>query len=260
MKKLFLPIACLLFAEAQAGNVMEMVTLDMSGKLIDSMTFYTESGRSRMDQTGEDGNYSMIFKDDRFVFLDHAQKNYMIMDEAMLTDMAGQINEAMKELQAQLESMPPEQRAMMEEMMKQQMGGMDITATEPVLEIREAGSGSWRDWDCRMTEMLENGTMIQQICSVDFDEVDGSGAVRDEFQRMGRLLGKFFDAIPYAGEGIRNPMELIGEMGGFPVRAVEFEGGTAVRETILESTAEQDIDASRFDMPAGYKKIDPMNP
>ena len=260
MKKTLLTVLCLLSTQAVAGNVMEMLTRDMSGKEHDRMTFYTESNRSRMDQNGVDGSFSIIFLDDEFLYLDHAEKSYMVMDEAMLEGIGNQINDAMKEMEAQLAALPPEQRAMVEQMMSEQMNGMSMGMSKeiPVLEIRKLGSGSWQSYDCMLAEMLEDGTKIQEICSVDFDEVDGSGDVRDSFLRMAALLTKLYDAIPFGGEGVRNPMEMLEELEGFPVRAVEFENGKPVRETILESTREEAIDAKLFSLPSDYARIDPF--
>ena len=102
------------------------------------------------------------------------------------------------------------------------------------------------------------GKKIQEICAVDFDDVDGSGDLRESYLRMGKLLGKLFDAIPFEGPGVRNPMEMLEEMDGFPVRAVEFENGKAVRETVLESTAEKAIADDIFNIPSDYSRIDPF--
>ena len=260
MKKILLPFLCLLSTQAFAGNVMELVTRDMDGKQLERMTSYTDGTRSRMDQSGADGSFSIIFLDDEFLYLDHAQKNYMVMDEAMLEGISQQINQAMKQMEAELANLPPEQRAMVEEMMKGQMGSMGMNMEIPVLEVREIGSGSYQSYDCTLVEMLEDGTKIQEICSVDFSEVDGSGELRDSFMRMGSLLNKLYDSIPFSGQGIRNPMEMLDELKGFPVRAVEFENGTAVRETVLESSKEMDIDADTFELPSGYSRIDPLAP
>lgn len=259
MKRILLPILCLVSTPAIAGNVMEMSTRDMSGIEIDHMTFYTESDRSRMDQSGADGSYSVIFLDDEFIYLDHGEKNYMVLDEAMFEDIGAQISEAMKEMEAQLAALPPEQRAMVEQMMKEQMGGMGMSTDAPVLEIRQLGRGSWQSYDCAVAEMLEDGIKIQEICSVDFDEVDGTGDLRDSFIRMGDLMSKLFDAIPFGSMGLDNPMQMLDELDGFPVRAVEFENGKAVRETILESSREEAIDDNMFALPPDYSRIDPMS-
>ena len=245
---------------ALAGNVMEMVTRDMQGQMLDRMVFYTDGDRGRMDSSGQSGNHSVIFLADEFIYLDHKTQSYMVMDEAMLEGIGNQINAAMQQMEAQLAAMPPEQRAMVEQMMKEQMGGMAADRAVPALEIRKIGKGSYKSWDCELSEMLENGRKIQEICSVDYDEVDGSGEVRASFVRMAGMLSKLYDSMPFPQQGVSNPMEMLNQMEGFPVRAVDFENGAAVSETVLESSKSQGIEGTMFALPDGYKRMDPFSP
>lgn len=258
MKRLLLPFLCLVSAQAFAGNVIELSTRDMSGKELGRTVFYTESDRSRMDQSGADSAVSVIFLEDEFLMLDHEKKNYMVLDEATLEGMGEQVNAAMKEMEAQLANLPPEQRAMVEQMMRGQMGGMGMQPRVPVFEVRNLGSGSWRSYDCRLAELLEDGEKIQEICAVDFDEVDGSGAIRESFLRMGKMLSKMYESMPFGGKGARNPMEMLNELDGFPVRAVEFENDKPMRETVLESSTQKAIDAGIFEVPENYSHMDPF--
>lgn len=247
---------------AEAGTVYELVTRTMQGQEVDRMTFYDDGKLSRMDQNGaRSGSMSVIFKEDAFYVLDHAQKSYILMDEAMLDTMSSQINEAMQEMQAQLAAMPPEQRAMVEQMLKDEMPGFaGGQMTGPVLEIKPTGNGRWESYDCKKFDMLEDGEKIQEICAADYKVVDGTGAIRDSYRDMAKALDKLFEALPFGGQGIQSPLQMEAEMNGFPVHAIDFENGVAVRETTLDSTSSQDIDASMFEVPADYKQMDPFNP
>jgi hypothetical protein len=258
MNRFLLPFICLFSTQAFAGNVIEMSTRDMSGKEIDRTVFYTESDRSRMDQSGGGGSHSVIFLEDTFLILDHAEKSYMVMDEAMLESMGEQVSAAMKEMEAQLAKLPPEQREMVRQMMSGQMGGMGMPTQVPVLEVRKLGADRWQSYDCTLAEMLEDGEKIQEICSVDFDEVDGAGALRESFLRMTGMLNKLYEEMPFGGEGARNPMEALDELDGFPVRTVDIENGKPVRETVLESSQQKAIDGDIFEAPSDYSRRDPF--
>lgn len=253
---------CLLASAANAGTVYELVTRTMQGQEVDRMTFYDDGEQSRMDQNGSrSGSMSVIFKDDAFYVLDHAQKSYILMDEAMLDSMSSQINEAMQEMQAQLAAMPPEQRAMVEQMLNDEMPGLaGGQISGPVLEVKPAGTGRWESYDCRKYDMFEDGEKIQEICAADYKVVDGTGAIRDSYRSMAKALDRLFEALPFGGQGIQSPLQMESEMNGFPVQAIEFENGVAVRETTLDSTGKQSIDASMFEVPADYKQMDPFNP
>ena len=260
MNRFLLTFFCLCSTQAFAGNVIELLERDMSGKEINRMTFYTESARSRMDQSGVDGSTSVIFLNDEFLILNHEQKTYMVMDEAMLQNIGAQVSEAMQEMEAQLAGLPPEQREMVERMMIEQMGDAGTAMDTPVLEVRKVGSDRRQTYDCTLAEMLEDGTKIQEVCSVDYAEVDGSGDLRDSFMRMARLFKTLSDAIPFGETGSRNPMAALRELDGFPVHTVDFENGEAVSETVLESAGEKPIDAGIFDVPPDYSRTDPFKP
>ncbi|MDJ0917045.1 MAG: DUF4412 domain-containing protein [Woeseiaceae bacterium] len=261
-----LPILSLLAASmsANAGTVYELATRTMLGEEIDRLTFYEDGDQSRMDQNGtETGSMTVIFKEEGFYVIDHAQKNYILMDKAMLDQISTQISEAMKQMEAQLAAMPPDQRAMVEEMMKSQMPGMGSgrgMGKGPVLDIKPVGEGRWKSYDCRKYEMLEDGVKIQEMCVTDYSEVDSSGALRESFREMGDFMSQLFESMPFGGQGVRNPLEMINKIDGFPVHAIDFENGVAVTETTLESAATKNIDAAMFELPAGYQQMDPFNP
>ena len=264
-KPLVLSLLCCLFASlsVNAGTVYELATRTMKGVEIDRMTFYEDGDQSRMDQKGPaTGSMTVIFKEEGFYVIDHAQKNYILMDKAMLDQISTQIGEAMKQMEAQLAAMPPEQRAMVEEMMKAEMPGMGSgrgMGKGPVLDINPLGEGRWESYDCRKYEMLEDGVKIQEMCVADYADIDSSGELRESFNEMGEFLSQLFDSMPFGGQGVKNPLEMINKMDGFPVHAVDFENGVAITETTLESAKQQAIDASMFELPAGYQQMDPFN-
>ena len=57
--------------------------------------------------------------------MEHASKSYVTLDEECFRSMAAQFDAAMLQMQKQLESIPPEQRKQVEEMMKSQMPAMN---------------------------------------------------------------------------------------------------------------------------------------
>jgi hypothetical protein len=110
---------------AGAGVVMDMVTRNASGQETDRTKIHAQSKKIRMDIDSEGADDGMmIFRDNEFVYVNHSDKSYIVTDEAMLEEVSAQISDAMKEMEKQLAGMPPEQRAMVEQMMKGRMQGM----------------------------------------------------------------------------------------------------------------------------------------
>ena len=133
MKVVLIAFWLMAAAPLSAGVALDMVTKGPSGQTIEAMKVYAQSGKIRMDGVGQpaDERMSMIFLGEEFLVLDHSEKKYIVVDADMIAEVGSQMEAAMQSMQAQLADMPPEQRAMVEEMMQGQMQGMIGAGSEP---------------------------------------------------------------------------------------------------------------------------------
>ena len=261
-----LSIAILTFAATPlyAGVAMDLVTKDASGAATEAMKVFAQSGKIRMDDvaqsSGED--MSMIFLGQKFIVLSHSDKTYIVMDEAMVAELGSQMSVAMQQMEAQLAGMPPEQRAMVEQMMKGQMQGMmgGDAAAPPKPTVKRTGSGQWQGQPCTEYTVYEGGEKTQEICAAPLGDIGGADEALRAFENMAGFMNKLADAMPEpmaSGMG-ENPMGLIDQINGFPVRTVDFVNGQASYETTLESVVELALDDSIFAPPAGYTQQKPF--
>ena len=244
-----------------SGVVMEMTDKDASGEETEHTRIYAQSNRIRMDDlAGEAVESSMIFLGDRFLYVDHKERSYIVMDEAMLNQVSAKIDEAMQEMQKQLAAMPPEQRAMVEQMMKGQMQGMmgSEDADPPRHKIKKMGKSKWRSYDCRQYAVFEGTEKTQEVCAADLDEIDGADDVMAAFRQMAAYMAKMTESLPMGSDEDVNPVELMDQMDGFPVHTVEYQNGRVVSETSLDSVVEKDLDEKLFAAPEGYNRDDPF--
>lgn len=264
MKKSLALVASLAFCAAplcHAGVEMDMVTKNASGEETDRAKIFAQSGNLRMDDAHNKSSYSMIFLGAELLAVDHKDKSYVVMDEAMLNEVSSQISDAMKQMEAQLASLPPEQRAMAEQMMKGQMGAMmGQTAEEPPAPTVEfLGDGQWNTFECKKYAVFEGGVKTQEVCAAKLDDIDGSDEMMEAFQGMAAFLTKLTESLPMRSGNELNPGELMEQIGGFPVHTLDYENGQVVRESSLESVGEQDLDAAIFAAPEGYREQDPFS-
>ncbi len=244
-----------------AGVVMEMVTRDMAGEETDRSKFYAQSKRVRMDQRADGaGDNSMIFLGDKFVYLNHKDRSYIVMDEAMLEQVSTQIDDAMKEMEAQLAGMPPEQRAMVEQMMKGRMQGMMGQQADKAREprIESMGSSKWQSYKCKHYAVFEGAEKTQEVCAAKLDDVDGADEVMEAFVGMAAYVKKMTESLPMMKNDSLNPGELMKQIDGFPVHTVDYVNGRAEREMSLDSVVEQELDPSLFAVPKDYRREDPF--
>ena len=253
---LSLPVA------AQAGVALDMITKDMSGNEKERSQIYAQDGFLRLDSDGGPfaADVSLIFDGSRFLVMDHGEKTYIIMDEAMLTRMTNKMNEAMERMKAELATLPPEQRAMAEQMMESQMPGM--MGGEPVAppRVEATGEGEWGGRACTKYDVFENDIKTQEICSAPLNQINGAAEMMDTFQGMARFVKRLSESLPGPlGSSFNEHPGMVAELiGGFPVHSVEFRMGKPDTEVSMETIREEEFPSSKFEVPGDYQLQDPF--
>ena len=107
------PLICA--ATAFAGSIVRMETLDhrVTPPRPGTIDVSVEGSSIRMDAVGsasEDPG-SMVFRSDvnEMTAIDHSRKQFVVIDEAALQNIAGQFDDAMQQMQSALAELPPEQ-------------------------------------------------------------------------------------------------------------------------------------------------------
>jgi hypothetical protein len=250
-------------AVAQAGVAVEMVSRDMGDDMAERSQIYAQEGFLRLDSDGgaNASDVSLIFDGNSFLVMDHSDKSYIVMDEAMLTEISDKMNDAMSQMEAELAKLPPEQRAMAEQMMKNQMGAIMGTQESPEPpRVEKTGSSEWQGRSCTQFNVFEGDIKTQEICSAALDSVDGAAEMMATYQDMAKFVKKLSESLPGPlGSSFNDHPGMVAELiGGFPVRTVEYSMGAPVREVTMESITEKALDASFFEAPADYRREDPF--
>lgn len=248
-----------LSSTAQAGVVMDLVSRDAGGQETDRSKIYAQDGMLRMDQ-GADADSAMIFLGDRFLYVNHREKSYIVMDEAMVQEVSAKISDAMKEMEAQLANMPPEQRAMVEQMMQGNMKDMmeEQGAAAPKPRVERMGASKWQSYKCRQYAVYEGPDKTQQVCAAKLDDVAGADEAIEAFIGMAAYMRKMSESMPMFRDAGMNPGELMDQFDGFPVHTIDYRNGKVLQETSLDAVSEQGLDAEVFTAPEGYRREDPM--
>lgn len=241
---------------AWAGVSMTMETVDAAGVPAYRTTFRSDGARVRMDNISEteEPDLSTIFLGDRFIVVEHEERRYAVVDQAMLDEVGTQLDAAMKEMEKQLAGLPPEQRAMAEKMMQQQMAGLMGTKSMSARRVEESGSGEWNGQSCRKYSVFEGGNLTQEICTAALDQVEGAAEALQAFQRMAGYLHKMTEALPMAAAAGPNPGELLDQVSGFPVVTRDYRMGRVVQTMTLVSAEVLEIDEGAFAVPEGYSQ------
>ena len=263
-KKLFLSLSIIsLFSSSVlAGEVVNITSKDLTDQNAkeETVKFLFADGLMKMT-TDEDSE--MIFNSDaqNMTVITHSDKSYMILDKSFASDVKSEMEKAMEEALAQV---PPEQRAMVEKMMKQRMPNMENQAPKvemPEIDIRETSrDDTVNGYDCKYYEQFRNDQKESEYCVASWSELEVGNNIQTSFKNMSEFMKGFLEEIQKISpvQMNDNPFAQMEEMEGFPVLSRQFSNGKATQESILSSIEEQDIDASEFSAPDGYKKRDMM--
>lgn len=260
---LMITLPVLVTAPAVAGSVLTMQSRDLSENPaeLSSVSIYSEGDAMRMDTAGSsaDDSSSVIFDSSASVMttIDHDAREYFVLDEATVQGIAGQMTDVMQQMQDALKDLPPEQRAMAEQMMKQRMGSMtqSAPAAERVKLQKTGKSDSVNGYDCDIYELIEAGQKRQDMCVTDWSNVEGGRDFQQNVKKMSAFFNDLRQAYEESGFNLGSTgdaMSYLDEVDGFPARVREYDGGSVTNETTLVSSESQSIDSAMFSAPDGY--------
>lgn len=268
-------IFLLLSASLKAGVVYEIEVKDheQSPPKTESIEAAVEGRNLKMGvaSQGPGAQDEMIYRGDRreMVVVSHEHRSYHIMNEATMRAVAGQVNDAMSQMQEMLKNVPADKRAMVEQMMKQKMPSQPATAPNTagaMDEIRNTGQRAEKEgYPCVKYEIINNGRKVRELWVTDWSNIEGGSDVVDAFEDMADFYGELMDAMPNMGQDDSsvsdNVFEHMRELGGFPVVDREYGAdGSLESEATLRSARRQTLDPDAFDPPSGYKRQEMFSP
>ena len=250
----------------QAGAVFRIEVEDLSaGGQVEITEIKIDGNRMRTDSGGSNPT-SMIFlgESDEMYIIDHTEKTYIVMDRETVEAMANRMSEAMQQMEAAMAQVPPEQREMMERMMKERMGNMPTSTPRAEPVVRSLGesdnvSGVACDWK----EVTRDAVVDLKACVSNWTDIAGGDELRAMSLEMKDFAAALMDAFSsmsnssmFGSSLAENPMSSMENLGGFPLISEDFDNGTLSRRSRFQSVDEGAVAAEEFSPPSGYKRQD----
>lgn len=251
MNRRLLVIGCLLAGSASAGVRIETITRQIGATQQQGLTQVVEVQNGAVRAGTEQG--TVLIKNGTMYILDDRRKTYSVMDAATMQAYASQASAAMARMQAQMQSMTPEQRKQMEAM----MGGMKMPGAPgsvPVYEAKDTGkSDTVEGRKCRLWNLLQDGSVVEEMCVVPYSSLPG----KEDMQKSMKQLAEAFAGVAKGIPGAAEQAKARSNVDGYPVRTrVWLNGKAQGSENVLKSWTEAVIPAATFEIPAGYQKKD----
>ncbi len=255
----------LALTQAGAGVVYEIEVTDHSArKPATDLVRTSVEGRSlKMQFDAEKREGEMIYRGEpkEMIMVDHEDREYTVIDQETIAQIAAQMSQVNQQLAEALKNVPPEQRPMMERMMKQRMPQMQAAPARANIEVVATGErDTHQGYPCVKYEVLEDGVKARELWVTDWDHVEGGDEVVELFKEMAGFFQEMLDALPrFGASGGRsfddNLFEFMDRMNGFPVVTREFSSqGELTDESVLRSVEARSLGPDEFEPPAGYKR------
>jgi len=197
--------------------------------------------------TGDTNGYALFEAGkDTFVIVDHNEKTYMEVSETFAEDVASAVAEQMEQM---LASVPPEQRAMMEQSMKGMMPGGGAMPEPPKVTMNKTGKkDKVAGFSCAEVEIAFDGRKAHEVsCVATPGEL---GIKAKDFESMAAAM-KSMSSMAGREDDTDSEMDFAG-MGGIPIRTRNARSGDVDE---LVSLSKDNIDKKLLDVPAGYDKV-----
>jgi Domain of unknown function (DUF4412) len=244
----FLGLAATWMAAVQAGTVVHLERRDLpDGAAHPNSVIYAQDGQFRMDALDEKGHVRdfVLVRDDSIWQVDVEKRTFYKFDKAALAGQQGQMQERM---QAMLQNLPPERRAMMEERMKGMMQKMQQTN----LTMTDTGHGDRAgSWPCQVWQLLRDGKAVSESCIASRGSLTGGDELVDATHKASALATDVLSSLPAARSAAQR-FALYGKVDGFPVRTREISSGKAESEEVVTSIERQSLPADKFAIPKGF--------
>jgi hypothetical protein len=256
-----------LAARALAGVVLEIETKDHRSNESGTVVTLVDGKDLKMTITsgGDQEESEMIFRGEKreMIVVDHDDKTFMVIDEAMIDSIGDQLSGYEAQMREALKDVPPEQRAMVEKMMKGRMPAPAKAPARPKIEFRNTGDHDTKNgYPSVKYEATINDRKTQEFWVTDWDNVDGGDDVVEAFQAMAEFFKHMRDSMPRFGaddDADDNPFEHMQEMDGFPVLTYDYASdGSIASESSLRSSTQRAVAAAEFEPPAAYKQREMM--
>ncbi len=225
---------------------------------------YISGENVKVVQEGSRAYFIFRGEEDLVWLVDEEQEKYIQIDEELLNEIKSTI-EQMKE---QLENMPPQQREMVETMMKQRMRqhGLAVEEEDSLKYNHTDETKDINNYPCRKTELLKGSARIGDLWVTDWENIEHKEVLESAYTAMmdfvGSLSGVFEEGVyqEYIGElFVRRDVD--GELEGMVISSVHYnDSDQPVAETTLNKIEPEDLPDKTFLPPENYQLEEPGLP
>lgn len=265
VKTFFIALACA--AVFSSSSLADGIVADFEMKNLASreppvvQNFFISGNMITMHLGSSEGKGTVIYRGDKSLMwiIDDRKKEYSEMTKETMEEMGRNVSSAMDQMKAQMATMPPEQRAMIEKMMKGQMEQLQASSagakTVPLAFKKTGARKTINGYACEKYDVSRGGETLREMWITDWKNMRDFQETSTAFESMGNFFKGMMDALkdsPFA-QSMDNPYSHTVELNGFPVMTTELKNGVPVMEITMKSMRKTNLTDEVFLPPKGYK-------
>ena len=263
-------ISCLITIAVQAEDIKVSFTQEnhkRPGTEEVTTNVYIAGEKVKGEIEGEDSYF--IFDGDKEVIwlVDTNREKFIEIDKQLIDDIKSTIDK----MEKQLESMPPTQRAMAENMMKQQMKKHGIATEKEDADWKYKPTSETEtisDYSCKKMEVIKDSAKVKDIWATDWQNIEYRDEIETAFTSLFEFVNSLKDVLNDNKYGsYLNVMSLPGDsadtdkLPGMPISSSQFaDDGKKTYTNTLQHIEAQDLSESDFLPPDDYQREKPEMP
>lgn len=234
---------------AVEAGILITSTQESHGQHRDTSTSkaYIDKNSMRVETNETNKEDIIIYRKDRDVFwvIDNKEKTYTELTRNDIKKMKSQMDDAMKKMEKELENMPPEQRAMIEKMMK---GKMPAQPKKTIYKKTASGI-KINQWICDKYEGYSGGKKKKEIWTTDWKKLGFSQEHLDVMEGLSEFFSELTgDNTPFFKAGSKQWEKEQGYP-GIPVKTISYINGREKYTTEIKEISKQGFAPSLFELP-----------
>jgi hypothetical protein len=208
-----------------------------------------EATRMRAESTAASGAKQVVMFDGTrkvLTMIDNEKRTYTEVTQQEAEQIGAQLSGAMEQLKKQMDALPPERRAQMQEMMSRMGAGAPAKPT-----YKKAGTATVGKWTCDRYEGFEGDKKTSEVCTVDPKVL---GFTQADFAVSQQMMEFFRKIVPQMATQMFS-LGSVEQQGypGVPIRSAFTVGGKEIVSEVTEVSRQSFADSS-YAVPAGYTK------
>ncbi len=232
---------------AHAGVVVHMSAQgNADSQPRNQQVLYAQDGLLRIDKLDEQGRVQdfTLIRDGAIWEVDTRKHTFRKFDKNAVANQQSELSDRM---QAMMQNMPPERRAMIEQHMKamqQETHDYEVTNSG---RTEHVGS-----YTCQIWQAVRDGKPVTEYCVAPKGSLTGGDELVDATHKAALIAADVVSAAPQMTRAISPVYKMYGKLDGFPVMTRHISGGESREETIVTGIEKKALPADQFAIPKGF--------